>query len=1493
MFGGKKATSQKNKAVSALQVQTSTYGPVLPLLYGKNRIAGNLGWYGNWIATPHTDKQQSGGKGGGGGGSASTSYTYTTGTIILLTEGQIAGIGTVWKEQEVHTTGDLGFTVFNGSTPQSAWSWLASFNAAQAVPYSGVAYVAASTLQLGTSTSLPNFNFEVKGLSPYNAGTVDDALPSDILTDYLTNATHGAGFSAWLGDVSQLRTYHLARGLFMSPIEDQQRTAADFVNDMSTWCNFAPVWSYNKLNLLPFGDTAITGTYGTYTPNVTPLYDLGPDDYLYSDGSDIGVELDWKDLEDCHNSIRIEYNDRTNAYNTVVQQAKDQADIDARGSYPMSDIQVNGITDAQTARDVAQLILQRDLYIRKTYSFRTTMKYMLLEPMDVVTLTDPNAGLSRELVRITKASEQDDEMSFEAEELPIGVAHAPQYNTQSPFGYSQDFNVSPGSVAPPVIMNAPSMLTTSGFETWIAVAGIGQWWGGCEVYASEDNLTYKRIGRIVAPARYGALTGSLAAGADPDTANTMNVSLLRGQLTGGTQADADNWRQFAFVGGAGGGEFIAFENATLTGTLSYGLSYLRRGGFGSSSQAHVTGDVFARIDDAIFRIPYDRGKRGATTYFKFVSFNTFGAGMEQLSAVTAYSHVLGASDVLAPPRLYDQLAGQYATPASGSNFVPNPSFELNNIRAPANVTALNMPVCDSWYLSAISTGFSASRDANTTDVGPNNLLLNVAAGTSVPANSSISCVVSSAPIYVQAGQLVSLSGDIFTFSAGGNGANISFNVYLGLNFFNAAGTQVGTMVAGISGATTGTSAYHNYANNQFTVPAGTSYATAFAYVQASNSAASAQTIASWGARFDNLFGQFVTAAGQVNYTTGQSVDSLKPAQPGADVTSNQTLVGIQNPGFDLGLQGWTPESDAANWYGETGTNGPNAGTTTYAVHKGSTTTTFLRNAFKAPVVPGQIIKATCKVKGISSPTGTPAIRILFQDINGSDIASPASPVSSGTVGNSTQLLSVAGTAPSNAAFAIMSPGVGFGTNTNGFYNFDDMAWTYQPNSVDEVPDGATYVRNVQQSTAASALTVDNATFQLAPDSTGAIPGWSASPSTTGAALQGASPSPAVGSQYLVVHAPSSGPGAMVTNRRYAVNPGDSISVGGLMDAASGVFSAITVTFTTNNGTFVSSIAAGGSSPTWQAVTASGVVPPTAAYMILGCYCGTASQFAAFNYVWCSVNDVRVAGSGAQIGDQRNLKQRTVTNIPAKVPTTISYTATAGSPATATISVGAFTVLNGSVSTAYNASSVSVSGTNGTTPTYYLYMNDPKFSGGVQTLIATTNGNDLYTGDGYVYVGPVQVAYPTSGGGSGGGGGGGSGSCVCAHMWLDQDTQASEAVKGFLADCLDIPSSGLRKFRRRLRGMEMSTQPCVRLTTSGGAVLECSASTPFDLPSGGMTYAPEMEGLEVITDKGVEVVASVVEIGEQLVCHQHYGGCSYAAGADPSHRIYSHNVIAKP
>src|SRR5215472_9593521 len=69
--GGKNSLAAKPNLLSALRVQTSSYGHVIPILYGQNRIAARLIWAGDFAAIPHTSTTKVGGKGlGSGGGNA-------------------------------------------------------------------------------------------------------------------------------------------------------------------------------------------------------------------------------------------------------------------------------------------------------------------------------------------------------------------------------------------------------------------------------------------------------------------------------------------------------------------------------------------------------------------------------------------------------------------------------------------------------------------------------------------------------------------------------------------------------------------------------------------------------------------------------------------------------------------------------------------------------------------------------------------------------------------------------------------------------------------------------------------------------------------------------------------------------------------------------------------------------------------------------------------------------------------------------------------------------------------------------------------------------------------------------------------------------------------------------------------------------------------------------------------------------------------------------
>jgi Putative phage tail protein len=120
------------------------------------------------------------------------------------------------------------------------------------------------------------------------------------------------------------------------------------------------------------------------------------------------------------------------------------------------------------------LILQRQLYIRNTYQFKLSFEYCLLEPMDLVTVTDSGLGLTNVAVRITSVEEDSDGLlSVTAEEFPVGIATAVQYPAQPNSPNATNQAVVPSRVNPPVIYEPPGALTNNVPQVWAAVsAGI-------------------------------------------------------------------------------------------------------------------------------------------------------------------------------------------------------------------------------------------------------------------------------------------------------------------------------------------------------------------------------------------------------------------------------------------------------------------------------------------------------------------------------------------------------------------------------------------------------------------------------------------------------------------------------------------------------------------------------------------------------------------------------------------------------------------------------------------------------------------------------------------------------------------------------------------------------------------------------------------------------------------------------------------------------------
>jgi hypothetical protein len=669
--GGGGTISTSEPRLGAMRVQQSSYGLSLPIVYGRTRVTGNLIWYGDFVAIAHTTTTTSGGKGGGGGVTQqTTTYTYEAAVMMALCEGPVGGVASVWagkkrieKKDDKTPLEQLNLSFASGEPGQEPWGHLVTHHAGthnhgdqpaidEVLGYSNTAYVFGANYELTSNAEIQNHSFELDGKLQYGSGVVD-ANPRDVVYDLLTNVQYGANFpTSRIADLSVYSTYCRAMGLFISPSFSEQQEVQAHLRAIASLTNSAYIWSEGKLKIVPYGDEALSGYGATYAPNLTPIYDLSDDDFIVS-GSEDPVKCDRSTPADAFNQVQIEYLNRASAYNVEIAEAKDQANIEKFGLRPQEPVKMHGICDASVARRVAQLLLQRALYVRNTYEFHLGWKYALLEPMDLVTLTDRGLGLAKTPVRIVSI-EEDEEGKFtvRAEDYPFGVASATRYPSQAGTGYAANYNAAPGNVAVPTFFEPPIELTSTGLEVWCAVSGqpgsAGSFWGGCRVWASLDGNTYKQVGTVRGGARFGALTGHLSSG--PGGSLPVALAGMGGQLLSGTAQDASLLNTLCWVEGPGGGEFLAYQTATLTGPNAYTLSGLVRAAYGSNPNLKIVGAKFVRIDQAIAKSdPFELSMVGKTIYFKFTSFNVYGGGEQALPDVSAYSYTITGNMLKLPP----------------------------------------------------------------------------------------------------------------------------------------------------------------------------------------------------------------------------------------------------------------------------------------------------------------------------------------------------------------------------------------------------------------------------------------------------------------------------------------------------------------------------------------------------------------------------------------------------------------------------------------------------------------------------------------------------------------------------------------------------------------------------------------------------------------------------------------------------------------------------
>lgn len=541
-------------------------------------------------------------------------------------------------------SGILNFTFFDGAIGQSAWAYMTGAHPDRALGYSGTCYVANENLDLGTSGALENYSFEVYGKNIFGGGVMD-ADPADCVEVILTDPFIATGWPvSKLGDLTDMSNACVAQGLFFSPVLDAQQPAADSIQQICDAANVGPVWSEDKLKFIPYCDHPVVGNGRSYIPDLSPIYDLTDDDFKADEGEP-PVRLEREDPATLRNRVQVEFMNRDSGYNTDIASDEDAALIYRFGLKSEDVRRYSFIADPDVAKKVAN---HRRLRITQvdplTAHFRLGVEYELLEPMDLVTLTERSLGWVRKPVRIKEIEEDPETGDYDitAEDFPFGSATPTLYPKEVPGGDAFERSKDPGNCNTPVIFEAPDKLTNGAYELWLGISGSGADWGGATCRVSADGTTYKRGGAVTSKSRTGLLQATLASATGHDVTNTLDVDLAEsaGQLLSGTDEDRDNFRTLCYVESASGFELISYKTATLVSGYRYQLTDLQRGVYGTPVSSHASGAKFLRLDDAPLRLTFAAEDVGKTFYLKLTAFNNFGNREQSEADVTSYTHYL-------------------------------------------------------------------------------------------------------------------------------------------------------------------------------------------------------------------------------------------------------------------------------------------------------------------------------------------------------------------------------------------------------------------------------------------------------------------------------------------------------------------------------------------------------------------------------------------------------------------------------------------------------------------------------------------------------------------------------------------------------------------------------------------------------------------------------------------------------------------------------------
>lgn len=425
----------KPAGLGDFQVPTATEGRVVPLIWGRVKMAGpNVVWYGDLIAEPITEKVKTGLF---SSERVTTGFVYFIGLQMALCRGPVDLLINIrnddsfcWGEEAPSADANLvpidagavyfidepkffggdesggggglvgGGRIFPGTESQLISAYLATFQ----IPtpfYRGTCYITWERGEIGLGPQLRRFEFEVQripdGLDLATLQPGDEEIdlganPMNVIFEILTNTEWGLARPSALIDLvnfraqaATLKTEGQGFAWVMDRIQDILEVVKLVEQQVDGVLTLDPVTGFFSFKLIRFD----------YTPGALPLLD---------ETNILKVTRfqrpAWAETQ---NQISVEYTDRRKNYTTSFGLAQDQGNQDIVQAINSSKIRSPGVKNPTLANAIAWRELRALSTPIAAMKIVTDRSQHAVEPGDVLEFSWARFGITRLPVRVTRS----------------------------------------------------------------------------------------------------------------------------------------------------------------------------------------------------------------------------------------------------------------------------------------------------------------------------------------------------------------------------------------------------------------------------------------------------------------------------------------------------------------------------------------------------------------------------------------------------------------------------------------------------------------------------------------------------------------------------------------------------------------------------------------------------------------------------------------------------------------------------------------------------------------------------------------------------------------------------------------------------------------------------------------------------------------------------------------------------------------------------------